>query len=504
MFNQMGIAGSRWLARHVQVCAMGLVLLWACLLALPAQAQLRSFTLQAPQAKQVFLAGEMTDWDKSKLPMQQAADGSWHATVDLGAGEWLYKFIVDGKWQYDQTAMHDADGFGDQHSFVFVGDGPWQEQPGVAHGTVQTLMVPSAAWGRPMKVNVYLPPAYVAGKAYPVLLLLHGKGMDADQWLKTGLINRYLDNLLAQGKLQPFVVVMPSSEQVFYVDQSEKFITQELPVWLKSQYGLSPGPGAFAVAGMSMGGFGAFYLPFSHPQQFGFGFALSAYFPDAFMETLHQSQSLPFKAMLLSGSDDGVTPTDRAVVHVLQQQGSPFYYREDPGAHTWNYWSLHTAEMLQAVSTYFSNGTALSNADSVQLPAVVEDAPLPIVGEEIAFSDQTVPKARVLGLWRGEWRLEDGTVKGRFEQTITAYDNGQVEGRQSTYDTGGPDQVDVPYHTSVRVANGRVYSTNAATGQTSEVIFSSSKQQLWRQWRVKVNGSNILLKVRKVEAEAAP
>lgn len=76
-----------------------------------AQAEQHTFELNAPDAHYVYLAGEMTQWEKSKLPMRMETDGKWRVTVDLGRGEWLYKFIVDGKWIADPASpAHDADG----------------------------------------------------------------------------------------------------------------------------------------------------------------------------------------------------------------------------------------------------------------------------------------------------------------------------------------------------------------------------------------------------------
>src|SRR5207237_10139202 len=94
--------------------------------ALPAHAAPASFSIAAPDAKAVFLAGEMTDWEAGKVAMQRDEHGTWHTALDLAPGQWLYQFAVDGQWVQDPaTDDHDADGQGGQHSFVFVGDGPW-------------------------------------------------------------------------------------------------------------------------------------------------------------------------------------------------------------------------------------------------------------------------------------------------------------------------------------------------------------------------------------------
>jgi enterochelin esterase-like enzyme len=320
-----------------------------------AQAEQHEFELNAPGAHNVYLAGEMTQWDKGKVPMRRETDGKWRVTVDLGRGEWLYKFIVDDKWIADpESPAHDADGQGGQHSFLFVGAGDWEELPGVPKGRVETLMLESKAWGKSLKLNVYLPPDFATGKRYPVLWLLHGSNMDADQWLKTGEVNRYMDNLIGRRAIHPFVIVMPSSESVPYTGKSERFITQELRAWLAKTYGLETNRAESAVAGMSMGGFGAFDLPLRHPDLYGFSFALSGYFSDDYIAKLPYANKLPMQAILLCGSNDDLVGTNRRLVRALHERKLEFYYREDVGAHTWQYWSNRMVEMLTAVDKFFA------------------------------------------------------------------------------------------------------------------------------------------------------
>jgi enterochelin esterase-like enzyme len=319
-----------------------------------ATAEPHTFELTAPDAHYVVLAGEMTQWEKRALPMHKEGDGTWRVTVDLGKGEWLYKYVVDGRWIADpQSPDHDADGQGGQHSFLFVGAGDWQERPEVPRGRVEALILASKAWGKDLKVNVYLPPDFVIGKPYPVLWLLHGSNMDADQWLKTGQVNRYMDNMLARRAIHPFVIVMPSSEAVPYTGKSDIFITQELRTWLAKTHGLDTSRTHSAVAGMSMGGLGAFDLPLRHPELYGFSFALSGYFSDAYIASLRSVSKLPMQAVLLCGSDDELVGTDRRLVRALREHKLEFYYREDSGAHTWQYWSNRMVEMLTAVDKFF-------------------------------------------------------------------------------------------------------------------------------------------------------
>ena len=478
----------------------GVLLVVAVLLSGPAHAELKTFQIDAPKAKQVYLAGEMTNWDANKKPMNRDKNGRWSISVDLEPGQWLYKFVVDGQWLTDPgTALNDNDGQGGRHSFVFAGEGPWNERKDIAHGEVRSLQLPSKAWGKPMKLNVYLPPGFSKGQSYPVLLLLHGSAMDADQWYRTGQIHHYMDNLLAQKAIQPFVIVMPSSEAVSYVDQSERFITEELPQWLETTLGLHPGPKAFAVAGMSMGGFGAFHLPLAHPQQFGFGFALSGYYPGAYIQKLPKRKALPFTFMMLCGSDDGLVGTNRALAAALKEHGASFYYRENPGAHSFHYWSSHTVEMLSSVNTFFSGGKVPQNSATLTLTQAAAEEELPIVGREIEPTPELVP--RMLGLWRGEWILAGG-LKGGYEENLTEIAPGRTVGTASVLNAGPDSKFDEPFEVKTRMENGRGHFINPADGSDVMSVLSEKDGQLWRQWRIKNNGLDVLLRVAKVEDKA--
>lgn len=318
-----------------------------------AHAEPVTFALDAPQARQVFLAGEMTDWDAHKQAMARGADGVWRLRLDLAPGQWLYKFVVDGRWQHDPaTPERDADGQGGQHSYRFVGDGPWTPLA-TGGGRVETQELPSAAFGRQIKVNVYLPAGFERGQALPVLWLLHGGGMDADQWWRTGHIERYADRLIAAGRVRPFVIVMPSSGGRRYDGPAERFIVDELPAWLQARYGLAPTRAQSAIAGMSLGGYGAVKLPLAAPQRWGYAYALSGYYPPELVAAVQAAGRLPVELVLRCGTEDELLPTNRALHQALQGLGVDAVYREEPGGHSFHYWSGLMAEMLTSVDAYF-------------------------------------------------------------------------------------------------------------------------------------------------------
>jgi enterochelin esterase-like enzyme len=106
----------------------------------------------------------------------------------------------------------------------------------VPHGKVDSLTYNSKTVGTKRKVNIYTPPGFSKNKKYPVLYLLHGIGGDEKEWLNGGKPNVVLDNLYADGKIEPMIVVMPNGRamkddratgNIFATDKVQAFATFE-------------------------------------------------------------------------------------------------------------------------------------------------------------------------------------------------------------------------------------------------------------------------------------
>jgi 1,4-alpha-glucan branching enzyme len=80
-----------------------------------------AFSLLAPEAKEVFLAGDFTDWEKAPLPLKKRKDGTWLKELSLPSGVYEYRFIVDGEWQNDPQALErKPNPFGTENSVCLV------------------------------------------------------------------------------------------------------------------------------------------------------------------------------------------------------------------------------------------------------------------------------------------------------------------------------------------------------------------------------------------------
>jgi S-formylglutathione hydrolase FrmB len=143
-------------------------------------------------------------------------------------------------------------------------------------GSLETIRVESAALGREMAVSVYTPGTGVPGGGWPVLYLLHGLGGSEKDWSSLGGVDKTLDRLIQGGRIRPMMVVMPNAGSSWYVNSGqiggpgdyESAIGDELPRAIEARYPVSHAPGNRAIAGVSMGGFGALRIALKRPDRY--------------------------------------------------------------------------------------------------------------------------------------------------------------------------------------------------------------------------------------------
>jgi enterochelin esterase-like enzyme len=142
-------------------------------------------------------------------------------------------------------------------------------QQNIPHGKLDTVSYKSKTVGPSRKTLIYTPPGFTKKKKYPVLYLLHGIGGDHKEWLNGGSPQVILDNLYAQGKIEPMIVVMPNGRamkddspgaNIFAPDKVEAFATFEqdllndLIPFIEKKYPVISDSEHRAIAGLSMGG----------------------------------------------------------------------------------------------------------------------------------------------------------------------------------------------------------------------------------------------------------
>ena len=175
-----------------------------------------TFRYLAPNAREVSIGGEL---DGKPHPMTRDANGVWSVTVGPFAPDiYAYSFNADGVIALDPRNPNTKLGYGNFGAVslaVVPGDGPqFYDVKPVPHGVVRIHPYESKSLGVARTMWVYTPPDYDRGKNYPVLYLLHGAGDIESGWTLIGRAHNILDNLIAEGKARPMVIVMPLGHAV--------------------------------------------------------------------------------------------------------------------------------------------------------------------------------------------------------------------------------------------------------------------------------------------------
>jgi enterochelin esterase family protein len=319
------------------------------------------FQLAAPEAHSVALIGEMTDWQQAPIPMQREPNGLWHTTLRLRQGQWLYKFIVDEQFVEDPANPLKADdGWGGYHSYLLIGDGDWAQRSAIAYGQMLRLEIESDIMQNKLGCQLYLPPGYERSRAYPLLLLLHGYRTRENQWHSNGMLRQFMGNLLAQGLIEPFIVVMPDPVAREQATPYARALATELLPWLHQIFSLAAGPQFGAVAGMSQYSLTAFSLAQQYPDSFGFCAPVSSFYANAWLAQLAQTPlHVTAGIKLYCGTEDYVFERNERFAAILRQNGIRFDYMRINGDHTWHYWNSITRDLLIAVSEFFTGHNEL-------------------------------------------------------------------------------------------------------------------------------------------------
>jgi enterochelin esterase family protein len=141
---------------------------------------------------------------------------------------------------------------------------------------VESLTLDSEALGRKLAVSVYMPAARAPKDGWPVLYLLHGLGGCERDWLELGGVQATLDRLIEAGRIKPMMVVMPNGADSWYVNSGaiggpgnyESAIADDLPKAIEKRFPVAGSADYRAIAGVSMGGYGALRIALMRPERF--------------------------------------------------------------------------------------------------------------------------------------------------------------------------------------------------------------------------------------------
>ena len=319
-----------------------------------------TFRFRDPNARKVLLLLE----GAKPAPMQKGAHGVWSVTVGPLQPEYYgYSFLADGVGLMDPSNSLIKPNLLNPQNMVHVpgpSSLPW-EMNNVPHGIVHHHFYHSNVVGDNRDFYVYTPPGYNprGRKRYPVLYLLHGFSDGANGWTAVGRANIILDNLIAQGKAKPMIVVMPlgyGAPQILkpgalgktdlakenLTKFSQALLTEVMPR-VEKDYRVLPGRANTAIAGLSMGGGESLYVGLNHLNRFAWVGAFSAgLLPDLDQEFPRLAAKDNSKLRLLwvacGEQDTLVGPFNVKLRAWLRSKGVKFTKIGTPGVHSWMVW----------------------------------------------------------------------------------------------------------------------------------------------------------------------
>jgi enterochelin esterase family protein len=307
-----------------------------------------TFRVSAPTANVVGVFG---DFVKTPQRLQRDDQGVWSITLgpfqpDIYNYELAINSTVAARGRFEVRGATPA----------------FFELRPVPHGAVEQRWYSSKSLRAERRVFVYTPPNYSRStERYPVLFLLHGGGMDESLWTESGRANVILDNLIADGKMKPLVVVMPNG----YADQPgtagaqatdaakrqregfSRDLLEDLIPFVQENYRVYTDRDHRAIAGLSMGGGQALAIGLGNLDVFSRVAAFSSAVGDA-ATLVANPRSLNERLSLLwlaCGTDDPLYSSNKQFSELLDASGVKHTFRDSEGAHIWRVWRRNLNEV---------------------------------------------------------------------------------------------------------------------------------------------------------------
>lgn len=326
-----------------------------------------TFRFRAPNALKVSVGVE----GKPNVDLTKGENGVWSGTTEvLEPDIYGYNFTVDGVTALDPLNTAVKSNYIWPGNMVTVpGETPevWEVQD-VPKGELHRHFFKSKVVGDHREAFVYTPPGYAQGGSakYPVLYLLHGYSDGADGWTTVGKAHVILDNLIAQKKAKPMIVVMtlgygvklesmfgdgpriPNVFQRSYEGFREVLYTEVMPM-VEKGYRVHTNRENRAIAGLSMGGAQTLFFGLNAMDKFGAVGAFSSGgfqgSPESQFPNFDASKANALKPLYVAcGTGDGLISFHRTFVKWLDEKGVKSVNKETPGGHVWPLWRRYLAE----------------------------------------------------------------------------------------------------------------------------------------------------------------
>lgn len=342
-----------------------------------------TFNFFDPTAQNVSVTGDFQEISWTTLPMTKQGNGVWTVTTPVLNPElYSYSLSVDGQRFVDPANSYVNRDISTLSNIFIVsrekGDkGHLYQVNDVPHGTLARVWYDSPTLGQQRRMTVYLPAAYDGKKKFPVMYLLHGHGGDETAWGDLGRTSQIMDNLIAEGKCVPMIVVMPNgnptcnaapgwwhegmytpngnafNERGAKASMEESFM--DIVNFVDKHYKTIRKRSARAVTGLSMGGGHTFGISYRYPEVFDYYGLQSAaarikkgdaQFDDQMARLFASSPRLYWIAI---GKEDFLMRMNNDLRNYLDEHQYSYEYYENDGGHIWRNWRIYLSMFAQKI-----------------------------------------------------------------------------------------------------------------------------------------------------------
>lgn len=352
-----------------------------------------TFRVQVPDAQNVEVTGDFlpnrindTPFGEFSGPgigvMKKGADNIWEYTTPepLEPELYSYSFVIDGLKVIDPNNVFIIRDVASVTNIFLIDGGiaDLYKVNNVPHGTVARCWYNSPSLKMSRRLTVYTPPGYeTSGINYPVLYLLHGMGGDEEAWIALGRTAQIMDNLIAQGKAKPMIVVMPNgnvsqeaapgeSSSGFYkpsmqlpktMDGTMEESFPDIMEFIDKTYRTINNKSGRAVAGLSMGGFHSMHISKEYPDMFDYvGLFSAAIVPgrettSSVYSNMDEKLKIQFEKnprlyWIAIGKTDFLYKANDEYRKLLDEKKYKYTYFESEEGHIWKNWRLYLTEFV--------------------------------------------------------------------------------------------------------------------------------------------------------------
>lgn len=324
------------------------------------------YSIYAPKAQEVTLAGDIVPWGM-KPEARRQPNGVWTMEIpNVKPGAYRYHFVVDGMNVYDPKA-HATTDLAAVAVVAPQGNEFFAYRKDIRHGALAVRTYESKVIGETRSMCVWTPAGYEnSTENLPVLYLIHGGGDTYTAWPTVGMAGNILDNLLAEGKIQPMIVVMPDGtvghDVANEVAPFAADMAEDIMPFVESNYRVLKDKDHTAIAGLSMGGMETMETAFQNIDKFSYVWVLSSSFMPG-QEPLAEAKRLKvdenvqrinssFKKLIFTqgGPADIAYKNCQNTRRVLDQLGVKYDYEENAqDGHSWLAWRADLYNLLQRI-----------------------------------------------------------------------------------------------------------------------------------------------------------